>query len=436
MKKYSMITDQPGRSLFSFAVPMILGNLFQQLYTTADSVIVGRFVGEEALAAVGASYSLTTVFVMIAIGGGMGASVVTAQYLGAGMLQKLKTSISTALISFFVLSFLLGAFGFFFSHRILSALSTPANILKDAVLYLDIYFVGLPFLFLYNILSSVFNALGDSKTPLYLLIFSSFLNILTDLFLVGGMKLGVAGAAVATVFSQGLSAVISLLLLRRAMRGFQAQEEKGKLYDPAMLKGMITVAIPSMLQQSIVSIGMLLVQSVVNGFGSSVLAGYTAGMRIESVCIVPMIAVGNAMSTFSAQNLGAGAPDRVKKGYHAAVRLVVSFAIVICVLLTLFHRQIIAAFLSFIAFFFVMIGLKAITDGVLRGAGDVFVFTLANLANLSIRVAFAFLFAQKLGVAAVWYAVPLGWTANFLISFCRYATGKWSRKQLIKVEEE
>ena len=166
MKKYSMITDQPGRSLFSFAVPMILGNLFQQLYTTADSVIVGRFVGEEALAAVGASYSLTTVFVMIAIGGGMGASVVTAQYLGAGMLQKLKTSISTALISFFVLSFLLGAFGFFFSHRILSALSTPANILKDAVLYLDIYFVGLPFLFLYNILSSVFNALGDSKTPL------------------------------------------------------------------------------------------------------------------------------------------------------------------------------------------------------------------------------------------------------------------------------
>lgn len=452
MKKYSMITDQPGRSLFSFAVPMILGNLFQQLYTTADSVIVGRFVGEEALAAVGASYSLTTVFVMIAIGGGMGASVVTAQYLGAGMLQKLKTSISTALISFFVLSFLLGAFGFFFSHRILSALSTPANILKDAVLYLDIYFVGLPFLFLYNILSSVFNALGDSKTPLYLLIFSSFLNILTDLFLVGGMKLGVAGAAVATVFSQGLSAVISLLLLRRTMRGFQAQEEKGKLYDPAMLKGMITVAIPSMLQQSIVSIGMLLVQSVVNGFGSSVLAGYTAGMRIESVCIVPMIAVGNAMSTFSAQNLGAGAPDRVKKGYHAAVRLVVSFAIVICVLLTLFHRQIIAAFLeaeseraafdtgnaylSFVAFFFVMIGLKAITDGVLRGAGDVFVFTLANLANLSIRVAFAFLFAQKLGVAAVWYAVPLGWTANFLISFCRYATGKWSRKQLIKVEEE
>ena len=435
MKKYSMITDQPGRSLFFFAVPMILGNLFQQLYTTADSVIVGRFVGEEALAAVGASYSLTTVFVMIAIGGGMGASVVTAQYLGAGMLQKLKTSISTALISFFLLSFLLGAFGFFFSHRILTALSTPDDILKDAVLYLDIYFVGLPFLFLYNILSSVFNALGDSKTPLYLLIFSSFLNILTDLFLVGGMKMGVAGAAVATVFSQGLSAVIALLLLRRAMRGFQAQEEKGKLYDPAMLKGMITIAIPSMLQQSIVSIGMLLVQSVVNGFGSSVLAGYTAGMRIESVCIVPMIAVGNAMSTFSAQNLGAGAPDRVKKGYHAAVRLVVSFAIVICVLLTLFHRQIIAAFLeaeseraafdtgnaylSFIAFFFVMIGLKAITDGVLRGAGDVFVFTLANLA-----------------MAAVWYAVPLGWTANFLISFCRYATGKWSRKQLIKVEEE
>ena len=197
---------------------------------------------------------------------------------------------------------------------------------------------------------------------------------------------------------------------------------------------------------------MLLVQSVVNGFGSSVLAGYTAGMRIESICIVPMIASGNAVSTFTAQNLGAGKPERVKKGYLAAVRMVAAFAILICAILSLFHESIIRSFLeagseqaafetgnaylSFIAFFFVFIGLKAITDGVLRGAGDVVVFTLANLINLGIRVTAAFTLAPLIGVQAVWFAVPMGWASNYLISFIRYVSGKWSRKKLIKVEEE
>ena len=303
---------------------------------------------------------------------------------------------------------------------------------------------------MYNILSSIFNALGNSKTPLYLLIFSSLLNIVLDLALVKGFGLGIAGAAVATVFAQGLSAVISFCLLMRALKSYEeeAYEEKRAFFDGQMLGSMIKVAIPSMLQQSIVSIGMLLVQSVVNGFGSSVLAGYTAGTRIESICIVPMIASGNAVSTFTAQNLGAGAPERVKKGYLAAVRMVAAFAVVICLALTLFHGSIISSFLeagsdqaafetgnaylSFIAFFFVFIGLKAITDGVLRGAGDVVVFTAANLVNLGIRVTFAFAMAPRLGVQAVWFAVPMGWAVNYLISFIRYLSGKWSRKKLIK----
>lgn len=226
------------------------------------------------------------------------------------------------------------------------------------------------------------------------------------------------------------------------------ETETRKLYDFSMLGNMIMVAIPSMVQQSIVSIGMLLVQSVVNGFGSSVLAGYTAGMRIESICIVPMIATGNAVSTFTAQNLGAGAPERVRRGYLAGVRMVAAFAVLTCLILTVFHEPIINAFLeegsdaaafatgndylTFIAFFFVCIGMKAITDGVLRGAGDVVVFTLANLINLAIRVSFAFGFAGVIGVEAVWFAVPMGWTTNFVISFIRYLSGKWSRKKLIK----
>lgn len=472
-----MLTDSPGRSLFFFALPMILGNLFQQFYTTVDSIIVGQFVGEDALAAIGASYSLTTVFIMIAIGGGIGASVITSQYLGAGLHGKMKTSVHTALISFLTVSVLLGLFGLLFSKAILTGLNTPGNILSDAMLYLRIYFLGLPFLFMYNILSSIFNALGNSKTPLYLLIFSSLLNIVMDLILVRGFGLGIAGAAVATVFAQGLSAVISFMILVRTLRTYETGEQKEKhlwkrerwpelrgagigeeglqeeegcaaLFDIRMLGNMIRVAIPSMLQQSIVSVGMLLVQSVVNGFGSSVLAGYTAGMRIESICIVPMIASGNAVSTFTAQNLGAGAPERVKKGYVAAVKMVFAFAAAICLILTLFHEEIIRSFLdegsgveafktgnaylSFIAFFFACIGLKAITDGVLRGAGDVLVFTLANLLNLTIRVTFAFAFAPVLGVQAVWIAVPIGWSSNFLISFIRYLSGKWSEKRLIQ----
>ncbi len=468
MKKYNMLTDKPGRSLFFFALPMILGNLFQQFYTTVDSIIVGQFVGEDALAAVGASYSLTTVFIMIAIGGGIGASVITSQYLGAGIYRKMKTSVSTALISFLILSLVLSVIGLLGNRAILSGLNTPENILSDAVLYLEIYFLGLPFLFMYNILSSIFNALGNSRTPLYLLIFSSLLNIGMDLVMVRVFLLGVAGVAIATVIAQGLSAVISFCLLLRLLGTYREEtstkemdaEKRGaeetdadtaqrKLYDFSMLGNMIKVAIPSMVQQSIVSIGMLLVQSVVNGFGSSVLAGYTAGMRIESICIVPMIATGNAVSTFTAQNLGAGQPERVRRGYLAGMRMVAAFAVLTCLILTIFHGPIINAFLeegsdaaafatgnaylTFIAFFFVCIGMKAITDGVLRGAGDVVVFTLANLINLGIRVSFAFGFAGVIGVEAVWFAVPMGWITNFVISFIRYLSGKWSQKKLIKV---
>lgn len=449
MKRYNMLEDSAGKSLFFFALPMILGNLFQQFYNMADSVIVGQCVGEDALAAVGASYSLTTVFIMIAIGGGIGSSVITSQYLGAKQYGKMRTSVYTALISFAAVSMVLGVFGFLMCGRILTALHTPQNILADAVLYLRIYFVGLPFLFMYNILSSVFNALGNSKTPLYLLIFSSVLNICLDFLMVLAFHMGVAGVAVATVMAQGLSAVISFCILLQTLRGFADDEkERGRVYySIGMLGGMVKIAIPSMLQQSIVSIGMLLVQSVVNGFGSSVLAGYTSGMRIESICIVPMIATGNAVSTFTAQNLGAGNAERVKKGYRAAYGIVSGFGVFILAVLSIFHGPIISAFieegsgatafatgdsyLTFIRFFFVFIGTKAITDGVLRGAGDVGMFTLANLVNLGIRVFVSFRFAPLWGVEAVWYAVPMGWMANYVISFLWYLTGRWSRKRII-----
>lgn len=450
-KKQNMLTGSPGKSLFFFALPMILGNLFQQFYNMADSVIVGRYVGENALAAVGASYSLTTVFIMVAIGGGIGASVLTSQYLGAKEYGKMKTSIYTALITFLVLSILLAAGGYFCNRQILQALKTPGNILEDAVTYLRIYFCGLPFLFMYNVLSAMFNALGKSRIPLYLLIFSSVLNVVLDLYMVRVLHLEVAGVAIATVIAQGVSAVISFGILLGYLKKYrtdaEGRNEEKKLYDADMLRRGTRIAIPSIIQQSIVSIGMLLVQSVVNGFGSSVLAGYSAGTRIESICIVPMIATGNAVSTFTAQNLGAKQSERVKKGYRAGLCMVAVFAVIICVVLRLFHSSIIQIFmeedggiealqtgnsyLTFIAWFFVLIGAKAVTDGVLRGAGDVNIYMVANLVNLGIRVLVANLLAPVVGVQAVWWAVPIGWGVNFLISFIRYKTGKWSKKQVI-----
>ena len=408
-------------------------------------MIVGNFLGEEALAAVGASYALTNVFIMIAIGGGNGASVLTSQYLGARDYARMKTSVFTALISFITVSLILGGVGYYFNGTVLRALQTPDNIMAQAELYLGIYFLGMPFLFMYNVLAAVFNALGDSKTPLYLLVFSSILNVVMDIFSITVLGMGVDGAAAATVFSQGVSAVISFGLLIRKLKTYPSGAVKR--YDSGMLAGGTRIALPSILQQSIVSIGMLLVQSVVNGFGSAVLAGYSAGSRIESICIVPMIATGNAVATFTAQNIGADRIDRVKRGYRISYASVGAFAALIAFGVGIWNGEIIAAFLggdtaseafatgtgylSFIGWFFVFIGLKACTDGVLRGAGDMAVFTAANLINLGIRVAVAFLLAPVWGVAAVWYAVPMGWTANYLISFAGYLSGKWSRRRVI-----
>ena len=315
-KSFSMLTDRPGKALLLFAFPLILGNLFQQFYNIMDSVVVGKFVSENALASVGASYAVTNVFIAVAIGGGMGSSVIISQFLGAGRLTKMKTAVSTTLISFLVISAALGAFGLAFNDRILSLMNVPDNIFADAALYLRIYFWGLPFLFMYNVQASVFNSLGDSRTPLKLLIFSSLLNIVLDLLFVIEFHMAVRGVAVATLIAQGLSAALSFLILMRKLRGYRQDEEDFRFYDREMAASMTRVALPSILQQSIVQLGILLVQSVVNTFGSSVIAGYSAGTRIESISIVPMLAIGNAMSTFTAQNMGAGNQKRVKEGYR------------------------------------------------------------------------------------------------------------------------
>lgn len=439
MKDDYLIQKKPLNALILFSLPIIIGNLFQQTYTMADSAIVGRYVSEQALAAVGASYSLTNIFICIAIGGGIGASVIVSRYFGAKDYKKMITAIFTSLIAFLVLSILLGAFGLLFGSRIMEALNTPYDVLDMAAEYLKIYFMGLPFLFMYNVLSAMFNALGKSKIPLCFLIFSSLFNIMLDWILVTRFHMGVAGVAWATLIAQSISAVLSFAVLLVKLR--EMDRDHNRIFAGEEIVPMLKIALPSIFQQSTVSIGMMLVQSVVNSFGSEVLAGFSAAMRVEAICVVPMTGIGNAVSSYTAQNIGAKKEKRVIEGYHAANKLVCLCAVIIFLILELFNEQIIVLFLgsdgtdaalstgrsylTFMGCFFCLIGFKMAVDGLLRGAGDMKMFTIANLVNLSIRVSFAILFAPRYGIAMVWYAVPIGWFANWTISYIQYRTGRW-----------
>ena len=436
-----LTTEKPMKALILFALPMIAGNLFQQTYTMADSVIVGRLVGEQALAAVGASYSLTNIFICVAIGGGIGASVTVSRYFGAKELNKMKTAVFTAFTSFLAVSLTLAFTGLLFGRQIMILLNTPADVLDMAAEYLQIYFLGLPFLFLYNVISSMFNALGKSRIPLCFLIFSSLFNILLDYLFVGYAGLSVAGVAWATLIAQGISAVLSFCVFLHVLRHLDCGA--ASFFSKSELFSMTRIALPSVLQQSIVSVGLMLVQSVVNSFGSQVLAGFSAASRVESFCIVPMAAVGNAVSSFTAQNIGAQKKNRVAEGYRAANIMVLFCAVPICLALELGARPITLLFLgddgtpaavdtglrylTFIGWFFCLIGFKMAADGLLRGAGDMKMFTVANLVNLFLRVTVSVTLAPRLGIGMIWYSVPVGWFVNWAISFGEYRTGKWRK---------
>ncbi|HAE92199.1 MAG TPA: MATE family efflux transporter [Tissierella sp.] len=441
MENNYLVEKKPLNALLIFALPIIIGNLFQQTYTMADSAIVGRFVSEQALAAVGASYSLTNIFICIAMGGGIGASVTVSRYFGSKEYNKMKLAVFTSFISFLLISILLGGFGLFFSKDIMILMNTPRDVLDMSVKYLNIYFLGLPFLFMYNVLSCMFNALGKSKIPLYFLIFSSIFNIVLDFILVTQFHMGVTGVAWATLIAQGISSVLSFLVFIRKLKELQCGHTK--VFDKAELWNITKIALPSIFQQSTVSIGMMLVQSVVNSFGSETLAGFSAAMRIESICVVPMAGIGNALSSYTAQNIGANKQERVIEGHYIANRMVLVCGAIICFVLQCFNYQIISLFLgvdgtnvaistgqsylAFMGWFFCLLGFKMSVDGLLRGAGDMKMFTIANIVNLFIRVLLSVTLAPRYGVAMVWYAVPIGWLANWIISSVQYSKGKWKQ---------
>lgn len=430
-----LTNDSPSKAISKFALPMVVGSLFQQIYTLVDSAVVGKYVGEAALASIGASFALTTIFICIGIGGGAGASVLIARYFGAKDYKRMKTAIFTSIIGFLILALGLSAFGLIFSKDLMILLKTPNEILDMAVLYLNIYFYGLPFLFMYNIISSLYQALGESKIPLYFLIFSSVLNVVLDVYFIRDFGFGLAGAAYATLLAQGLSAVLSFFVFLRKIKTIETQ--KTKIFDKREFALVSKLALPSIFQQSTITIGQLLVQSVVNSFGVEILAGFSAAMRVESLIIVPITSLGNALSSYTSQNVGAEKLDRLGQGLKASLIMVGIYSLTVFALLKINSLSIIAffmnenssilafdtgmAYLDFIGFFFILVGSKHCIDGVLRGLGDVRVFTFANIVNLFIRVSLSMALAHKIGIGMVWYAVPLGWLANLVISSTYYS---------------
>lgn len=444
--KQNMITGSPAKSLFFFALPMVLGNIFQQVYNITDSLIVGNFVGEKALAAVGASFAITMLFVSIAIGAGIGSGVVISQLFGAKQLGKMKTAVYTSVTSITAISVVLLIVGVLINKPILRLMGTPESIYADAVTYLQVYFYGIIFMFLYNSISTAFNALGDSKTPLYFLIFSSLLNIGLDIWFVAGFRWGVAGAAWATVVAQGVAALLSFAFLMKKLRNIET-EEQSSFFDFGILKKIFAIAFPSIIQQSIVSTGMLFVQTVVNRFGPEVVAGYTAATKIDSVAIVPMLAVGNAMSTFTAQNIGAKKTERVGKGYRAALLMVAVMGLLTTALIIIFGESFVKAFMGsdgsakaissgvectrVVGLFYVLFGFMNVTNGVLRGAGSMIQFMLSSLGSLGIRVLIAYSFAGIINEMAVWIASPIGWFTAFAFAFICFVRGKWKNKSVV-----
>lgn len=444
-KKASMISGNPVKPLILFAIPMIVGNLFQQFYNIIDSIVVGNVVGEEALAAVGASTAITMLFVMVALGTGIGCSVVISQLFGAKQMERMKTAISTALISILGFSVILSILGMMINQGLMHLMGTPEDIFKDAAAYLQIYFCGFVFLFLYNAFSAIFNALGDSVKPLMFLIFSSLLNIGLDIFFVAKLQMGVPGVAWATLIAQGISAVLSFVFLMKKLRGIQT--ERFSYFDREMLKSMIKVAIPTIVQQSIVSMGMLLIQAAVNRFGSTFLAGYTAAVKIDGIAIVPMVAVGNAMSTYVAQNMGANKPERIKTGYRICLAMAALIGLVIAVIFFFCGEQFVglfldsatgaeaiaigAEYLSIISLFYFVMGLMNVSNGVLRGAADMKWFLTCSLVNLCVRVGLTYALADVTEGMIIMWANPIGWFVGLVIAVSRYAQGGWKKKRLV-----
>ena len=435
-----LTVGNPQSVLCKFCLPLFGSIIFQQLYNIADSFVAGKFISDNALAAVGNSYEITLIFIAFAFGCNIGCSVLAAQLFGAKQYRDLKSAVYTALIASSVLCLLLMAIGIIFCGGLLRLIKTPAEVFADSKLYLDIYIFGLPFVFLYNVATGIFSALGDSKTPFFFLACSSLSNIAMDILFVTAFGMGVDGVAWATFLCQGVSCVLALVVVFRRFNKIKT-EGKIQIFSFGHLRRFTVIAVPSILQQSFISVGNIVIQSVINGFGAAVMAGYSAAVKLNNMVITSLTTLGNGISNFTAQNLGAAKYDRIKAGFRAGLKLVWGLCLPLVVLYLFAGRWLIFIFLEspngaamdtgiqflrIVSPFYFIVAAKLVSDGILRGAGLMKKFMVATFTDLVLRVALAEILSRTaLEVTGVWLSWPIGWTVATVLSIVFYAKTKW-----------
>ena len=439
-----LTVGNPSSVLWKFCLPLFGSIIFQQLYNIADSFVAGKFVSENALAAVGNSYEITLVFIAFAFGCNLGCSVVVSNLFGAKKYCDMKTAVYTTLISSGVVCAILMAVGYMFGTELLNLIHTPSNILEDSKLYLDIYILGLPFVFYYNVATGVFSALGDSKTPFIFLACSSTANIAVDILFVTAFNMGVAGVAWATFICQGISCVLALVFVLKRLSNIKT---KGKIkkFSWYLLGKISNIAVPTILQQSFISVGNIIIQGVINSFGSSVIAGYSAAVKLNNLVITSLPTLGNGISNYTAQNIGAEKLSRVKDGFKAGIKLVWCLCVPLAILYFFGGKWLTnlfidnptekalmtgTEFLKIVAPFYFIVSAKLVSDGVLKGAGMMGKFMTATLIDLTLRVVIAIIFSTPFGTVGIWLAWPISWCIATILSVGFYKTGVWNRKQI------
>ncbi|MCM1188578.1 MAG: MATE family efflux transporter [bacterium] len=434
-----LTVGEPEKVLWRFCLPLFGSVIFQQLYNIADSFVVGKFVGEDALAAVGNSYEITLVFIAFAFGCNIGCSVIVSRLFGTKEYGEMKTAVYTSLISTGVLCAVLMLFGMFGCEWLLRLINTPDKVFADSLLYLDIYIWGLPFLFFYNVCTGIFSALGDSRTPFLFLAASSLSNIAIDILFVRAFAMGVAGVAWATFLCQGVSCALALFFVLKRLAEIRL-EKRAALFSWKLFGRIAVIAVPSILQQSFISVGNIVLQSVINGFGPAVMAGYSAAVKLNNLVITSLTTLGNGISNFTSQNIGAGKLYRVKQGFRAGIKIVwlicIPFAVLYLAagryLVYLFMEEITGTaidtgveFLRIVSPFYFIISVKLVADGILRGAGLMGRFMISTFTDLVLRVVLAFAFAAPFGTTGLWSAWPIGWVLGMTLSALFYHTGPW-----------
>ena len=439
-----LTVGKPARVLWQYCMPLFGSVIFQQLYNLADSFVAGKFIGEEALAAVGNSYEITLIFIAFAFGCNIGCSVIVAQLFGAKEYRDMKTAVSTTMVLSAATCAVLMAIGLGLCTPLLTLIHTPENILADSRLYLRIYVLGLPFVFFYNVATGIFSALGDSKTPFWFLAASSLSNIFVDILFVTTFQMGVAGVAWATFLCQFVSCVLAVTVVFRRLSKVEGAE-KAPVFSGRILQRILRIAIPSVLQQSFISVGNIILQGVINTFGSGVIAGYSAGVKLNNLVITSFTTLGNGISNYTAQNIGAGKLLRVKEGFRAGLKLVWALSLPMMLLYvfgggTLIHifidaptetaLQTAVTYLRILSPFYFVVSAKLVADGILRGGGVMGKFMISTFTDLILRVVLAVVLSKTaLGATGIWCAWPVGWSVATVLSVLFYKQGYWNRME-------